>query len=276
MFSSIIAGKINEDYSKSIMQIKSIATQIIALILAISPSTYVFANDKHDNAATSELESKRVSFEDEGNMLETLTKEVQALLSRIELLEHNISILQHKIDSMNVISTESSDNAAKRDVNISKAQGDKEIDVFADTTGEVTSNSPDSDNDVERDKKLYDLALASLKDNKLKEAEKKFDSFLENYPNSKLRGNAYFWYGEVFFKQKIYDKASINYLKGYKQFPKGPKASDSLLKLALSLGELDKKKEACNMIGKLEKEFPSRAASSVKRAKDAKIKFGCK
>jgi hypothetical protein len=33
MFSSIIAGKINEDYSKSIMQIKSIATQIIVLIL---------------------------------------------------------------------------------------------------------------------------------------------------------------------------------------------------------------------------------------------------
>jgi TolA-binding protein len=72
------------------------------------------------------------------------------------------------------------------------------------------------------------------------------------------------------------DKAAINYLKGYKQFPKGAKASDSLLKLALTLGELKKKTEACSMLSRLETEFPNRPATSIKRTKDAKVKFGCK
>ena len=255
------------------MQLKPLLIKIIALMVVLcSWTSYLSASDKHDNRAAHSIERKKVSFEDDSDMLENLTKQVQELLSRIEVLEHNISILQHKLDSMNLTSARSVDNSLKKDS--TTLPSDKEIDVFAGTSDGISSNI--SDIDVAQDKKQYDLALASLKDSNLKEAENKFHAFLENYPNSKLRSNAYFWYGEVFFKQKIYDKASINYLKGYKQFPKGPKASDSLLKLALSLGELNKKKEACNIINKLETEFISRSASSMKRTKDAKIKFGCK
>lgn len=78
--------------------------------------------------------------------------------------------------------------------------------------------------------------------------------------------NAYFWYGECFFKQKDYNTAAVNYLKGYKESPKGAKSSDALLKLALSLGELKKTTEACNILDKLNKEFPgnNRTAASKK------------
>jgi tol-pal system protein YbgF len=254
------------------MKLKPLPIKIIALIVVLCSRSFVSANDQYDNRALNSIGRKKVSVEDDSDMLENLTKQMQELLSRIEVLEHNLSILQHKVDSTNQISAGSVESSQQRDS--SAMPSDKEIDVFTSTSEVVNSNSIGAD--VGQDKKQYDLALAALKGNNLKEAENKFHAFLENYPNSKLRGNAYFWYGEVFFKQKIYDKASINYLKGYKQFPKGPKASDSLLKLSLSLGELNKKKESCNIINKLETEFPSRSASSVKRAKDAKIKFGCK
>jgi len=115
-----------------------------------------------------------------------------------------------------------------------------------------------------------------LKDNKPLEAEKKFSNFIESYPKSPLLSNAYFWYGECFFKQNKFDKAAINYLKSYKQSAKGAKASDALLKLSLSLGEINKTKEACSILDKLESEFPNRAATSIKRAKDARAKFACK
>ncbi len=65
-------------------------------------------------------------------------------------------------------------------------------------------------------------------------------------------------------------------MKGYKQFPKAQKAADSLFKLALSLGEIKKTKEACSILNKLEEEYKQRPASSVKRAYDAKMKYGCK
>lgn len=130
-------------------------------------------------------------------------------------------------------------------------------------------------NQVPDEKKSYDLALASLKDSKFEEAEQKFSVFIKNFPQSALQSKAYFWYGESFYKRNIFDKAAISYLKGYKQDPKGSKAADSLLKLALSLGSLKKKQDACAMLSKLESEYPNRSADSVKKAKDAKIKFGC-
>lgn len=132
-----------------------------------------------------------------------------------------------------------------------------------------------NNNQVTDEKKAYDLALASLKDGKFEDAEQKFSVFMKNYPQSSLQSKAYFWYGESFYKRNIFDKAAISYLKGYKQDPKGSKAPDSLLKLALSLGSLKKKQDACAMLSKLESEYHNRSADSVKRTKDAKIKFGC-
>ena len=64
-------------------------------------------------------------------------------------------------------------------------------------------------------------------------------------------------------------------MKGYKLQPKGAKAADSLLKLAFSLGEINKTKEACSMLTKLDKEFPKRAAASKKKGEEAWTKFNC-
>ncbi|WP_202149083.1 tol-pal system protein YbgF [Candidatus Sarmatiella mevalonica] len=121
----------------------------------------------------------------------------------------------------------------------------------------------------------YDEALAALKENKLQEAERRFQSFINKYPKSNLQSNAYFWYAESFFKRNAFEKAAVYYLKGYKMFPKGGKAADSLLKLASCLSSLNKKSEACAILKKLDLEFPNRPAPSVKRAQDLKAKLGC-
>ena len=75
---------------------------------------------------------------------------------------------------------------------------------------------------------------------------------------------------------EMFNKAAVNYLQSYKQYPKGSKAPDSLLKLSYSLASLNKNKEACSMLTKLEQEFPQRPISSIKRAQEAKDKFQCK
>jgi tol-pal system protein YbgF len=211
--------------------------------------------------------------------LDVLEKENQHLLGRIEIIEHTIAKLEKFLNStkQEVISPQDTSATAKNLVDDSM-----ESDVFdIPSTKKVEKEVVSYDivkpvSGMPKDKQLYDLALASLKDNKLTDAEEKFANFLKNYSNSPLLSNAYFWYGESFFRRNMFDKAAINYLKGYKQSPKGIKASDSLLKLALSLGELKKRQEACSILDKLEAEFPSRSATSIKRAKDARTKFACK
>jgi tol-pal system protein YbgF len=202
--------------------------------------------------------------------LDTLEKENQNLLGRIEVLEHNFVKIEKLLSDDKQPSNKQI--ASEKDV-----VNDSVADVFsAQNFQETKSKSENNVINVAQDKQLYDLALAALKDNKLSEAQNRFAKFIETNPNSSLISNAYFWYGESFFKQSMFDKAAINYLKSYKHSPKGLKASDALLKLALSLGEIGKTKEACSILDKLESEFPNRAANAIKRAKDAKAKFACK
>lgn len=211
--------------------------------------------------------------------LELLEQENQRLLGRIEVVEHNIAKLEKILNSIKPGSLSSSDTSSDN-MAAKNSSSDPLNDIFGTSSSkEILLKKPDDSNTIKNtvtDKQLYDLALAALKDNKLAEAESRFAEFLKNYPTSSLVSNAYFWYGESFFKRNIFDKAAINYLKGYKQAPKGAKASDSLLKLALALGSLKKNQEACAILNKLETEFPARASTSMTRAKEAKTKFGCK
>ena len=137
-------------------------------------------------------------------------------------------------------------------------------------------NIPSEETKVTEVQSEYDLALASLKDGNFSEAEQKLANFIQNHKNHKLRENAVFWYAESFYRQGNFNQAAIHYLKGYKEYTKGSKASDSLLKLSLSLGKLKKLKEACAVLDKLEAEFPKRSADSLKRAAEARTNFQCK
>ncbi|KJV81319.1 tol-pal system protein YbgF [Rickettsia hoogstraalii str. RCCE3] len=206
------------------------------------------------------------------NRLDEQEQEIRRLIGKVEVLQHKIDMLTQNSNIPN-----QEENTEVLEAGDSKKQDVFDIALLKDMLDNAPKKAIAVNKDIAPDKQAYDLALAAYKDNKLTEAKDKFKNFIQKYPNSSLISNAYFWYGECFFKQKDYNGAAVNYLKGYKESPKGAKSSDGLLKLALSLGELKKTQEACNMLAKLDKEFPTnRTAASKKMAEDAKIKFGCK
>ena len=195
--------------------------------------------------------------QDDSARLSQCEKEISQLIGRVEILEHAVHELQKTQNAQ-----------AAPTVSVSQ-------DVQAPTSA-VSTEITHASTDTAQEKRDYDTALAALKESNFVEAENLFNSFMQKYPNSSLISNAYFWYAESFYRRGEFDKAAVHYLKGYKQFPKASKAADSLLKLALSLGEIKKTKEACVILTKLEEEFKQRPASSIKRAYDAKMKYGCK
>jgi tol-pal system protein YbgF len=251
-------------------------SEYIALLIIFSIHT-VFAG-----AEQKVISAKPIKFDSSEELTENAVsaKELQNLLNRIEILEHTVSKQEAKIQALDSMLSQGQTktiNADEKPRDIFDLPGDKSTAKAPDVTGPpATLPIAGVSQEKGTDKKAYDLALATLKDNKLDEAEEKFANFIKEYPQSNLQGNAQFWYGETFFRRNIFDKAAINYLKSYKQFPKGPKAADSLLKLALSLGQINRQKEACSTLEKLDNEFPDRPSSLIKRAKDAKVRFGCK
>lgn len=121
----------------------------------------------------------------------------------------------------------------------------------------------------------YDDAFALLRQAKYGEAEAKLAYFIQQNKENPLVENAYYWLGETFYVQKEYEQAAIQFLRGYQQFSSGKKAPDNLLKLALSLDNLDKTKEACASLDKLTSEFPTASNAILQRAKREYARIKC-
>ena len=106
-------------------------------------------------------------------------------------------------------------------------------------------------------------------------AELALQEFVKLHPKEALASNARYWLGETFYVRAAYVQAAEVFLEGFQADPKGPKAPDSLLKLGMSLGGLDKKREACAAFDKLLKDFPDAPAGVKNTVTREKQKNGC-
>jgi tol-pal system protein YbgF len=122
---------------------------------------------------------------------------------------------------------------------------------------------------------LFDKSFTYLRSSNLENAERGFTKFIAQYKDHALVGNAYYWLGETFFIRKDYKQAGANFVKSYKESPNGAKAYEALIKLATSFSHLDKKKEACSVINKLNS-FESKLSNNLKqRIKEEASRIGC-
>lgn len=107
-------------------------------------------------------------------------------------------------------------------------------------------------------------------------AAENFRTIISQYPNDTLAGNAQYWLGEVYYAKGDFTNAAINFAEGYKKFKDNPKAPDNLLKLGLSMKNLNKNSEACSAFTNLPREFSSAPKDIKDRAADEAKKLGCK
>ncbi|WP_137388161.1 tol-pal system protein YbgF [Rhodoligotrophos defluvii] len=122
--------------------------------------------------------------------------------------------------------------------------------------------------------KLYEEAYDSFANKRYGEAEQRFRAFLQRYAGNELAGNAQYWLGETYAAQGDYKAAAGEFLKGYQNYKKGRKAPDSLIGLAVSLGKLGQKDQACAAFEQVSRAFPS-AKDAIKRATQESKKAGC-
>ncbi len=193
-----------------------------------------------------------------------LTQKNMLLESRLQaLLEKQKSDAKEQMKAQTVASDVSTKPTADPKPLVKETKVDKAQPVVANnlSTGNVTQD--------------YDAAFSFVQSKDYDKAEEAFKDFIKNHGNDDLVHNARYWLGETYYVRGDFDKASIAFAEAFKEAPKGVKAADNLLKLAMSLGRVSKVNEACVTLKELKNRFPQAPASLMQRAKQQVEKYSC-
>jgi tol-pal system protein YbgF len=121
----------------------------------------------------------------------------------------------------------------------------------------------------------YNYAFGLLKQANYPAAEEAMRSFIREHPSTPLAGNAQYWLGETYYARGRYAEAASAFAAGFKNYPRGEKAPDDLLKLGMSLARANEKQNACIAFAQLDHAFPHPGAAIKERAMAERRRLGC-
>lgn len=195
------------------------------------------------------------------NRVGALEEDNRELRGQIDEARHDIKQLTQRFETLN------------SDLDYRLNSTDKGDLPPALTTSSLTDTTPESETITSDASSEYEHARSLLEQGDYAASEAAFSRFLKAHPKDKNAGAAQYWLGVTFFVRGQHEKAAGSFAKGYKSYPKSSKASHSLLKLAKSLGALDRKADACTTLDQLVKEYPKEHVEEVAREKK---KLECK
>jgi len=120
--------------------------------------------------------------------------------------------------------------------------------------------------------KSYSEAYKTFREGKYDEARRKFREFIKVFPGTEYSDNAQFWIGECYYFKKNYEKAILEYESVIKNYPKGNKVPNALLKQALSFIQLGDKSSAKILLQRVIKDYPNTSPAKIARVNLSSVK----
>ncbi|MDH3999169.1 MAG: tol-pal system protein YbgF [Desulfuromonadales bacterium] len=108
---------------------------------------------------------------------------------------------------------------------------------------------------------VYLQAFGDYASGRYQAAAHGFDLFLQRFPNNSYAANAQFWLGDCYFNQQQYETAITEFQKVVQEHPKADKAPEALLKIAMTLLQLDETEQAEESIATLKHNYPKSPAA---------------
>ena len=212
--------------------------------------------------------------------MDTLNGEMRALTGRIEEIEHLLN-RQSQIDAESVKTDE---EQIERLAKTAKSNDERIYRIEQYLNFEPSKQSPTTEKPVEKstattaaaptgvdkeelpENKIYRMAKQAFDQGDSAAARKKFEELIRRFPNSERADNAQFWIGEIYYREKWYEKAILEYQKVIENYPKGNKVPASLLKQGLAFSNLGDKSNSRLILEELIKKYPK--SNEAKIAKD--------
>lgn len=218
------------------------------------------------NRMESELQELRGQNESLRNQLETMQKHQRKSLMAIDKRLQ----MQYEQGSTDVASPENSERTLKK-----KQDQDSEgvrAEIIEPEPAErkpivVSSETQDSDETIA----AYRDAFLLLKGRRYNESIDAFESFLENYPNSKYAANAQYWLAEANYVTKRYERALKDFQTVVERYPASSKLPDARLKIGFTQYELEQFKQARVTLTRLRTQFPNSTVAGLAQERLARM-----
>jgi tol-pal system protein YbgF len=198
-------------------------------------------------------------------MLEEMNEEIRILSGRVEELEHTLKQEQQnaqelekkreeKLDRLAELSDQHSERIVRMEQYLNLESGKKPVAVVAPGTPATKPSSEDE---------IYRSAKQAFDQGDSEAARKGFQEFISRYPDSKNADNAQFWIGEIYYREKWYEKAILEYQKVIEKYPKGNKVPAALLKQGLAFSNIGDNANAKLILEELGRKYPKSNEAKV-------------
>jgi tol-pal system protein YbgF len=117
------------------------------------------------------------------------------------------------------------------------------------------------------ERELYDSAFQALREGEYAEASRRFQAYLEAFPNGQLAPNAWYWLGESYYVTQNYAVALQAFQSLLQAFPDSNKAADALLKAGYSQFELGRSAEGESTLREVIARFPGSDAARLAQSR---------
>ncbi len=119
---------------------------------------------------------------------------------------------------------------------------------------------------------LYDQAKQAFDAGELEKARQGFQEFTKRFPDSQNADNAQFWIGEIYYREKWYEKAIVEYQKVVEDYPKGNKIRSAMLKQGYAFLNIGDKANARLILKDLISKYPNTTEAQLATQKLSQIK----
>jgi tol-pal system protein YbgF len=103
----------------------------------------------------------------------------------------------------------------------------------------------------------YDAALAAVRADQYADSAQRFNAFVQQFPDSALAPNAYYWLGESYYVTQNYQLALDAFKNVVTRFPDSPKTPGALLKLGYSQDGLKQRDAAQATLREVIQKYPN-------------------
>lgn len=204
-----------------------------------------------------------------------VNEEMRSLTGRIEELEHQISLRTQKESESISTSQDQLEQLAKsarsNDERIYRIEQYLNFETSApaaasgSTASKTAPTVPVKKEPAEDE--LYRQAKQAFDQGDSETARNLFEELLKRYPKSERSDNAQFWIGEIYYREKWYEKAILEYQKVIENFPKGNKVPASLLKQGFAFLNLGDKTNSRIILQELIRKYPQTNEAKIAQDK---------